>query len=203
MNTYMKSKLSILCGLFVFLFFLNFGLVFALNGQSKANRSHAQILQDLERLDYSPSDQLNQPPLVLGAIAPEIKLADGRAANLQRFLRSINSPLFEHTDVIVEEADKYGYDYRVLVAIAMQESTGCKRIPPDSYNCWGWGIYGDTVTRFTSYEEGIRTVSSGIKRLYIDKGLVTTEDIMKKYTPSSNGSWAWAVRYFFDRIESS
>ncbi len=203
MNTYMKSKLSILCGLFVFLFFLNFGLVFALNGQSKANRSHAQILQDLERLDYSPSDHLNQPPLVLDAIAPEIKLADGRAANLQRFLRSINSPLFEHTDVIVEEADKYGYDYRVLVAIAMQESTGCKRIPPDSYNCWGWGIYGDTVTKFTSYEEGIRTVSSGIKRLYIDKGLVTTEDIMKKYTPSSNGSWAWAVRYFFDRIESS
>lgn len=199
----MKASLTKLTAFFVFLFLLNFGLIIKLNNESKIERAHAQILQDLERLDYSHSDQLSQPPLVLGAIDSEVKLADGRAANLQRFLRSINSPLFEYTDIIVEEADKYGYDYRVLVAIAMQESTGCKRIPPDSYNCWGWGIYGDTVTKFSSYEKGIRTVSSGIKRLYIDKGLVTTEDIMKKYTPGSNGSWAWAVRHFFARIESS
>lgn len=192
-----------LLGLFVFLFVLNLSLISLLNDKTKLERSHAQILQDLRRLDYSPTDQFNQPPLVLGAIDQEVKLADGRAANLQRFLRSINSPLFEYTDVIVEEADKHGYDYRVLVAIAMQESTGCKRIPENSYNCWGWGIYGDTVTRFSSYEEGIRTVSSGIKRNYIDKGLITTEDIMRKYTPGSNGSWAWAVRHFFNRIESS
>ncbi|KXK10920.1 MAG: hypothetical protein UZ22_OP11002000550 [Microgenomates bacterium OLB23] len=190
-------------GLFLFLFVLNFTLVILLHEQTRVGKAHAQILQDLERLDYSPSNQLSQPPLVLGAIDSEVKLADGRAANLQRFLRSINSPLFEYTDIIVEEADKHGYDYRVLVAIAMQESTGCKRIPPDSYNCWGWGIYGDTVTKFSSYEEGIRIVSSGIKRLYIDKGLITTEDIMRKYTPSSNGSWAWAVRHFFQRIEAS
>lgn len=199
----MQKKLPKLLGMFVFLLVFNLALIIMLNDKSKLERSHAQILQDLERLEYSPSDQFNHPPLVLGAIDSEVKLADGRAANLQRFLRSMNSPLFEYTHVIVEEADKYGYDYRVLVAIAMQESTGCKKIPPGSHNCWGWGIYGDTVTKFSSYEEGIRTVSSGIKRLYIDKGLVTTEDIMKKYTPSSNGSWAWAVRHFIDRIESS
>jgi len=199
----MTRRLSILFSVFVFLFLLNFGLVNSLQNQVKISNSHSQILRDLEKLDYSPTDQFTQPPLVLGAIDPEIKLADGRAANLQRFLRSINSPLFEYTNLIVEEADKHNYDYRVLVAIAMQESTGCKRIPQDSYNCWGWGIYGDKVTKFSSYDEGIRTVSEGIKRNYIDKGLVTTEDIMRKYTPPSDGSWAWAVRHFFTKIEAS
>lgn len=198
----MKRKLTAFAALFVFLFLVNLGLIFTLNHMTQIAQAHVQILQDLEGLDYSPSQQLNQPPLVLGAIDTGVKLADGRAANLQRFLRSINSPLFEYADIIVEEADKYGYDYRVLVAIAMQESTACKRIPPDSYNCWGWGIYGDTVTRFDSYDDAIRTVSAGIKDQYIDKGLITTEDIMRKYTPSSE-TWASAVRHFFDRIESS
>ena len=38
-----------------------------------------------------------------------------------------------------------GFDYRLLPAIAMQESTLCRSIPVDSHNCWGWGIYGDKV----------------------------------------------------------
>ncbi len=199
----MKRKMIAIGAFFAVLFLVNFGLVLALNSHSKVAFAQAQILQDLENLDYSPGEQRNQPPLVLGAIESDVKLVDGRSALLRRYLRSINSPLFDHADLIVEEADKYGYDYRVLVAIAMQESTGCKRIPPDSYNCWGWGIYGDTVTRFTSFDEGIRTVSEGIKNNYIDKGLITTEDIMRKYTPSSPGSWASAVRFFFQKIESS
>lgn len=193
---------------FVALFIFNFILIFALNKAIIVARNHDRILSELEFLNplsdkNEYSGQLSQPPLVLGTMQAGINLADGRAANLQRFLRSINSPLFDHADVIVEEADKHGFDYRVLVAIAMQESSGCKKIPEGSFNCWGWGIYGDTVTKFTSYDEGIQVVSAGIKKNYIDKGLVTTEDIMKKYTPSSPGTWAAAVRHFFERIESS
>lgn len=199
----MKRKTLIICIVFIGLFIFNVGLILALHYGDEISQSHAQILQDLEDINYEPTQQLNQPPLVLGAIDSGVRIADGRAANLQRFLRSINSPLFEYADLIVEEADKNGYDYRVLVAIAMQESIACKRIPPGSHNCWGWGIYGDTVTTFDSYEEAIRTVSDGIKRVYIDKGLITTEDIMRKYTPASNGSWASAVRHFFRKIESS
>ena len=57
------------------------------------------------------------------------------------------------------------------------------------------------VMRFSSYEEAIETVAAGIKRNYVDTGLITPEDVMKKYTPSSNGSWANAVTYFFKVLD--
>ncbi len=126
---------------------------------------------------------------------------DYRTAHLQNFFRKYNSDLYDYAGYIVETSDKYDIDYRLIPAIGMQESNLCKKIPANSYNCWGWGIYGDTVTRFDSYEEAIDTIARGLKTEYIDKGLVEPEDIMRKYTPSSPGTWARAVNYFFDVIE--
>jgi len=83
----------------------------------------------------------------------------------------------------------------------MQESNLCKHIYPGSYNCWGWGIYGNKVTRFSSYEEAIETISRGLKKNYIDKGYTTPEEIMRKYTPPSDGSWAFGVNTFLKVIE--
>ena len=191
----------------VITFFVVFGLnMFFITSYfqiSRVKQTQSQILTELEKIEAESEGTGNTTgPLVAGVMDSEVKLVDGRSANLKRYLRKLNSPLFEHTDLLVQEADDKGYDYRLLVAIALQESTGCKFIPPDSHNCWGWGIYGDKITRFESYDEAIRTVSEGIKTHYIDKGLITTEDIMSKYTPSSN-SWATAVRYFFAKIESS
>ncbi|OGK38915.1 hypothetical protein A3F34_02080 [Candidatus Roizmanbacteria bacterium RIFCSPHIGHO2_12_FULL_44_10] len=170
---------------------------------NRVKQTQSTILAELDKIEAESGGSGGYGgPLAAGVMDSEVKLVDGRSANLKRYLRRLNSPLFEHTDLLVEEADDKGYDYRLLVAIALQESTGCKFIPHDSHNCWGWGIYGDKVTRFDSYDDAIRAVSIGIKTHYIDKGLITTEDIMQKYTPSSN-SWATAVRYFFRRIESS
>lgn len=134
-------------------------------------------------------------------VTAEVKLGDGRVANLKRFFRKYNSPLYDHAEFIVNTADKYKFDYRLLPAIAMQESGLCRVIPNDSHNCWGWGIYGSTVTRFDSYPDAVETVSKGIKTHYIDKGLTTTEQIMAKYTPSSNGSWARGVNQFIQALE--
>lgn len=195
------SRLSALLGLFALLCGLNFFLIYHLNHSIRVKENQTKILAEIENIDSFDPDYTTEPYLV-GSIESDVKLIDGRAAKLRRYLRSINSPLFDYSDLLVEEADKFGYDYRLLVAISLQESTGCKFIPENSYNCWGWGIYGDNVKRFTSYDEAIRTVSAGIKKNYLDKGLITTEQIMKKYTPGSNGSWAWAVRYFFHRIEN-
>ncbi|MGB3094930.1 MAG: hypothetical protein WBB49_03540 [Microgenomates group bacterium] len=134
-------------------------------------------------------------------VTAEVKLGDARVANLKRFFRKYNSPLYDDAEFIVTTADKYEFDYRLLPAIAMQESGLCRVIPNNSYNCWGWGIYGTTVTRFDSYQDAIMAVSKGIKTYYIDKGLTTTEQIMAKYTPSSNGSWANGVNTFIRALE--
>ena len=128
-------------------------------------------------------------------------IADGRAANLKVFFRKYNSPLYNHAETIVRDSDENKFDYRLLPAIAMQESNLCRVIPFESFNCWGWGIYGTTVTRFESYDEAIDTVARGIKKYYIDQGLTTPTQIMEKYTPSSNGSWAHGVNTFLKALE--
>ncbi len=131
----------------------------------------------------------------------EIKPGDSRVANLKAFFRKYSSELYNYAGKMVEVADKYQFDYRLLPAIAMQESNLCRVIPEDSYNCWGWGIYGTTVTRFDSYDDAIETVGKGIKKHYIDKGLVTASAIMEKYTPPSQGSWANGVNTFLKALE--
>lgn len=134
-------------------------------------------------------------------VKTEATIADGRVANLKAFFRKYNSPLYDYAEKIVEVSDKYQFDYRLLPAIAMQESNLCRVIPENSYNCWGWGIYGSLVTRFSSYDEAIETVAKGLKTEYIDKGLVTASMIMKKYTPPSQGSWAHGVNTFLRALE--
>lgn len=134
-------------------------------------------------------------------VKTEATITDGRVANLKAFFRKYNSPLYDYAEKIVEVSDKYQFDYRLLPAIAMQESNLCRVIPENSYNCWGWGIYGSLVTRFSSYDEAIETVAKGLKNEYIDKGLVTASMIMKKYTPPSQGSWAHGVNTFLRALE--
>ena len=197
-----RHKLIVFALSFIVLAIINMTFVTIYARYIQVQASQQKLLTELEHLDDETKSSNPKAPLVLGVMEPDIKLADGRSAALKRYLRKIDSPLFDHADLLVEEADKYGYDYKLLVAIALQESTGCKFSPDDSYNCWGWGIYGDKITKFSSYDDAIRTVSKGIKEHYIDKGYVTTEDIMSKYTPSSDGSWAWGVRFFFKKIEN-
>ena len=92
-------------------------------------------------------------------------------------------------------------DFRLLVAIAQQESNLCKKIPEGTHNCWGWGIHSKGTLGFDSYPEAIETVSQGIRRDYLNKGYTTPEEIMKKYTPSSPGTWAFGVNKFLGQME--
>lgn len=121
---------------------------------------------------------------------------DARPQIVANFLTRYNSPLVpaEHYGrVFVELADRYGFDFRLLPAIAMQESGLCKNIPEGSYNCLGFGIHKRGTLGFSNYEEGFERAAREIKQNYIDQGRTTPEEIMAKYTPSSNGSWAASV----------
>jgi LysM repeat protein len=128
-------------------------------------------------------------------------ISDARAFIIDDYLSFYNSPLEPYSNYIVETADKYGLDFRLITAIAQQESNLCKKIPADSYNCWGWGIHSEGTLHFDSYKNGIETVSAGIRRDYINKGYLTVEDIMSKYTPSSPGSWASGVNTFMEEMQ--
>src|SRR5579859_499464 len=138
--------------------------------------------------------------ITLQAYAEE---SDGRVAKLQQFFAHYGSPLEPYSQNIVDAADKYGLDYKILPAIAGQESGWCRNIISDSYNCWGWGIYGSKVTRFPDYPTAIDTVSRGLARNYVKQGLTTPQQIMQRYNPTSSangGSWAAGVNYFLDQL---
>ena len=181
------KKIIILILIFGLSASINIALATHLYSKTSRNQTITVILQEFESL--SGDEYANEDV----SFFMDSNLKDTRIAILKVFFRKHNSPLYDHADFIVKVSDEYELDYRLIPAIAMQESTACKVIPHNSHNCWGWGIYGNKITRFGSYPEAIETVAKGIKTNYIDKGLTTPEAIMAKYTPSSNGSWARGV----------
>lgn len=141
-------------------------------------------------------------PSKFPTISGEAEAGDARPELINQYFIKYKSPLVGMANFLVEKADYYGLDYRLIPAIAQQESNLCKIIPAETYNCWGWGIHSKGTLGFNSYEEAIETVMVGIKKEYIDKGLTTPDTIWKKYTPSSpDGAWAKGVNQFMGEME--
>lgn len=140
---------------------------------------------------------------VLGAQIGELIVADdARPIIIEKYLKKYNSPLLPYSKLIFDLSQTYGFDYYWIVAIGQQESNLCKKIPDNSFNCWGYGIHKKGTLRFENYELALKSYANYLKTQYFDKGLNTPELIMKKYCPSSNGSWAYGVQHFIDEMES-
>lgn len=139
-------------------------------------------------------------PTIQNVFWNEIIQKDLRVENVREFFVKYNSPLAPFAKNVVFSADTHNLDYRLIPAIAMQESNLCKKAPKNSYNCWGFGIYGKKVRKFANYPQAIETVTKTLAKYYKEKGLETPEEIMTVYTPSNNGSWAKSVSYFMNQL---
>lgn len=180
--------------------------IFALNIVSKkptlsplANISVAQTV-DIKAPKYG-SRVYAAIPDPIGKVKGAATVGDARVEIIRQYLEKYESPLTPYADEIVARAQDYSIDFRLLVAIAQQESNLCKKIPDNSYNCWGWGIHSRGTLKFHSYPEAIETISRGLKDEYLNKGYATPDEIMTKYTPASPGSWAAGVTQFLDEME--
>lgn len=128
---------------------------------------------------------------------------DIRISILKKFLNDYHAPLVSQTEELIHIADSYGIDYALIPAIAMQESGGCRIIPEDSYNCWGFGIYGKSIVKFQNYHEAISQVAKTIKETYIRKGYTNPTLLEDFWTPSSRGQWSYSVNYFIGKIRDA
>lgn len=135
-------------------------------------------------------------------ISSKVTTDDARPIIIKNYLEKYHSPLVPYSDLIYRVSKDYGFEYYWIVAIAQQESNLCKKAPENSFNCWGYGIHKKGILRFKSYELSIRSYAEYLKREYFDKGLDTPELIMKKYCPSSDGSWARGVWQFINEMEN-
>ncbi len=179
-------------------------------GNQKLLADNSSLQSYLINPNSSPGDVLgvnNDPvfatlPSFDQQMKTSLKIDDARPEIIRQYLKKYNSPLVPHAQLIVDLSDQYDFDYRWMVAIAQQESNLCKRIPPDSHNCWGWGIYGDKVTRFDSFEEALRRIAPQFTKIFL-KGDHNKDPmvVMKTYTPPSDGSWANGVSTFFGHLE--
>jgi len=138
------------------------------------------------------------------SITDEINYADGRAKIIEDFFENYKSPLADYGHIFIQVADKYQLDYRLLPSIAMQESNGGRKIIEQSYNPFGYGIYGTMVIKFNSWEDAIESVGKALRENYLNQGLGTPYQIMTKYTPASlikaDGAWAKGVTTFMEEL---
>jgi hypothetical protein len=164
---------------------------FSLLAQESANQLSSQ----------SPSQLYAAIPEVLGEMSSAVQTGDARPVIIQKYLEKHDSPLLPYADELLAASEKYDVDYQLIVAIAQCESNLCKKSPGGSYNCWG---FENGETKFLSWEQALDQVAKTLREEYLDKGLVTPEEIMAKYAPPSvekGGPWAKCVQQYIDVLE--
>lgn len=148
---------------------------------------------------------LAKEAIVTPQVMIEAKALDKRATILRAYLAQYNSPLQYHAQDFIEAADEYDLDWKLVAAISGTESTFGKFIPGGhvqgytSYNAWGWGVYGDQSLGFKSWRHGIFTVSEGLRKNYLNRGLNNPYEINRIYAAST--TWGSKVTYFMEDIE--
>ncbi|MCX8008752.1 MAG: hypothetical protein N3A54_03525, partial [Patescibacteria group bacterium] len=155
-------------------------LLFILNTRSQ---SHAKVKESGEAGKLaSQTGMVNK----LLSNKEEHGYKDKRVVVLEKYLQQYNSPLAPYAETFIQEADIHNIDWKLVAAIAGLESQFGKRIPKNSYNAWGWGIPTPESKGiyFQSWNHGIQTVSRGLKENYTQKGLITIEQIGKRYAAS-------------------
>lgn len=141
-------------------------------------------------------------PSLENVIINQVNQQDARTEIVRQFFQKYASPLEPFAKNIIDASDKYKLDFRLLPAIAMQESNLCHKIISNSHNCWGFGIYGKKITKFDDYAQAIDTVTKTLALEYKEeRGLDTPKEIMTRYTPTNNGSWATSVSYFMSTLQ--
>ena len=144
-------------------------------------------------------------PLTLSEATSTIYAKDSRAQRINEVFGMFKCPMEGLGETFVYEADQNNVPWWLAASIAFQESSCGKNTPKidgvETYNAWGWAVYGNTVKSFESFEKGIGTVSKYLYDQFISRGVTDVCEIMKIYTPPSNGSWCDGVSHFADLIK--
>jgi hypothetical protein len=136
----------------------------------------------------------------------EIKTEDPRVLAMQKFLLDYNSPMYPFARNFVEEADKYGLDWRLVVSISGVESAFGNLIPRGTNNAWGWRGENPTErgwSQFDTWGHGIAVVT---RRMALGYGThLTPFQIEATYCPPCGQNpaslWANGVTRFMRELD--
>lgn len=139
-------------------------------------------------------------------LSANVIAGDARSFLLESFLKRNSSPMQPYANLIVSQADKYGFDFRLLPAIAMCESNLGKRVPLKAgFNPFGIAVYTGSLKGkdFDSWDHAIEWVSQYVYETFYSQGRTTLLDIETTWAPPSvdNGhSWSNCVEFFENSI---
>jgi hypothetical protein len=120
--------------------------------------------------------------------------AQARYASLESYLSRYGSPLAPYAKDFVDAGDKYGVDYRVVVAIAGREQTFGVAWPGSSNNFWGYGGY-----HWPSVSTAIWEYTRMLSQEYPGLSHGDIYGSASRYAASS--SWAAGVAEFYGELQ--
>lgn len=166
----------------------------------------ATLNSPVQRVKVEKYNVFTANPLDMESTTTYLYGMDARAKKIDGVFKAYGCPMVGTGEYIVEQADKNDIPYWLVAAVAFQESLCGKYTPEkggvESYNAWGWGVYGSNSKFFKSYEHGIKVISEYFSNRFYKRGIKETCDIMRVYTPPSNGSWCKGVNYFGEKIQN-
>lgn len=181
----------------------SFGLSFALSLIlfTKISYSEPERVESVQKHNIFSSK-----PLVLESVSSTISTQDARANKIDGVFNRYDCPMTGYGQDFIDAADEYDIPWWIVASIGFHESTCGKKTPTnggeETFNGWGWGVWGTNAYQFDSWEHGINTVTKYMATKFFDKGITNTCDIMKIYTPPSNGSWCKSVDYFGEKFQT-
>ncbi len=161
--------------------------------------------------NYSLSSLFEEIPLDKIKSNTRYVTVDPRIIAMRKFLEDYHSPMSPYAKTFIDEADKYGLDWRLVASISGVESAFGNLIPSGSNNGWGWrGGADGAYSIFTSWNDGIKTVTKGLALGY--GTTLTPLDIESTYCPpcGANPAHVWAngvtnfmneLKYYLDNLE--
>lgn len=156
------------------------------------------LIATFSQTTVDAAEKTSAPSATLALASQEVEI-DNRGKILKEYLAKYNSPMTDSAEAFIEQADKYNLDWKLVVSIAGVESYYGKHIPPYSYNGWGFGVYGNNVRRFASWEDGIETVSKALREEYMDaRGHSNIYEIGSTY--AADPRWPYKVQHFVDQL---
>jgi hypothetical protein len=133
-------------------------------------------------------------------------IEDPRVLAMSEFLGDYNSPMQPYAETFIQEADRHGLDWRLLVGISGVESAFGNIIPSGTNNAWGWrGINGneDGWSVFPTWSEAITHIT---ERIAVGYGTnLSPLDMEATYCPpcgrNPNHVWANGVSRFMNELQ--
>ncbi len=145
-------------------------------------------------------------PFVMEDVSNVINTGDSRSQKINAVFKEFNCPLYGYGETFVTEADKNNIPWWLVASVSFQESNCGKKTPlndgQETYNAYGWGVWGGNAFQFDNWEHGVAVVSRYMSTKFFSKGVTEPCTIMATYTPPSNGSWCRGVQYFGDIIQN-